>query len=142
METFDARMEKQTAEVEAMAPAVRDETKRAIEQEAKALERTYQQEKSAQLTWVTPNPKHKASLDDDLSLADSELQRLTTLPPATTDGGKVYRSTWKTIHSDADAEAMEKALAAAEAAALPERYLKMLQEAAKASGVKPASEEN
>lgn len=142
VETFDARMEKQTAEVEAMAPAVRDETKRAIEQEAKGLERTYQQEKSAQLTWVTPNPKHKASLDDDLSLADSELQRLTTLPPATTDGGKVYRSTWKTIHSDADAEAMEKALAAAEAAALPERYLKMLQEAAKASGVKPASEEN
>ena len=140
VDTFDARMEKQTAELEAMSPANREDTKRAIEQEVKALEQLYQQEKSAQQTWVTPNAKHKASMDEDLGLADSELQRLTTLPPATTDGGKVFRSTWKTIHSDADAETMEKALAAAEAAPLPERYLKMLQDAYKASGVKPTEE--
>ncbi|MEI6606854.1 MAG: PTPDL family protein [Verrucomicrobiota bacterium] len=140
LKTFDARMDKRNAELEAMPPADREATKRAIEGESAKWEKLYQLEKAAAHTWVTPNPDHKQSLDDDLALADSELQRLTTAQPAAADGGKVFRHTWKVIHSEADAEEMEKALAEAETAALPERYLKLLREAAKASGVKPTEE--
>ena len=138
--TFDARVEKRAADLEKMSQAERDSTQRALDAEAAKLEAFYQQEKSAQQPWVTPNPEHKQSLEDDNSLADSELQRLKTPTPAATDGGKVFRNAWKVIHSEADAEAMEKAVAEAEAAALPERYLKMLQDAIKASGVKPAED--
>ena len=91
--------------------------------------------------WVTPNAAHKQSLEDNTSFADSELQRLKEVlkeqGPAK-DGGKVFRNAWKIIHSDADAETVEKALAEAEAASLPERYLKMLQAEAKAAGAKPS----
>ena len=140
VKTYEARMEKRTADLEATPPAEREGTKRAFEIETARLEKLYQAEKAAGQAWVTPNADHKQSLDDDLNLADSELQRLNTSPPAATDGGKVFRRTWKVIHSDAEAEEMEKSMAAAEAAALPERYLKLLQEAAKASGMKPSEE--
>ena len=136
LKTFDARMDKRAAELEAMPPADREATKRAIDGVSAKLEKFYQLEKTAGQAWVTPNPDHKQSLDDDLALADSELQRLTTAPPAAADGGKIFRHTWKVIHSEANAEEMEKALAAAEEAALPERYLKLLQETAKANGIK------
>lgn len=140
-ENFDARMEKRAAELEAMSPADREGTKRAFEAKDKALAKQYQQEKSSSQPWVTWSADHKQSMDDDFNLAESEIQRLSTPPPPVADGGKAYRNTWKTIHSDADAEAMDKALAAAEAAALPERYLKMLQDAATATGVKRKEEQ-
>jgi len=135
VESYDARMEKREADLAAKAPEEREATKRAFAMDAAKFEKTYQQEKSSGQTWFSWNPDYKQAMDDDLSLAESELQRLATPPPAA-DGGKVYRSTWKTIHSDANAEAMDKALAEAEAATLPERYLKTLQDAAAATGVK------
>lgn len=138
--TYDARMEKQAADLEKMAQGERDNTRRALDEEAAKLEKTYQLEKASQQPWVTPHPNHKQSLEDDNSLADSELQRLSTAEPAKVDGGRAFRNAWKVIHSEADAEAMEKAVAEAEAAALPERYLKMLQDAVKASGVKPSED--
>ena len=142
LKSYEARMGQRAAELEAMPPADREATKRAIEGESSKLEKLYQLEKSSAQPWVTPHADLKQSLDDDLALADAELQRLTTAQPAApaADGGKIFRHTWKVLHSEADAEEMEKSLAAAEVAALPERYLKLLQEAAKASGVKSADE--
>jgi hypothetical protein len=141
LSTYDARMEKQAADLEKMAQGDRENTKSALAEEAAELEKRYQLEKSSQQAWVTPHANHKQSLEDDSSLAESELQRLAAgPPPAAADGGKVFRNAWKVLHSDADAEAMEKALSEAQAAALPERYLKILQDEAKASGVKPAEE--
>lgn len=141
LETYDARMEKQAADLEKMPQAERESTQRAIDKENADLEKLYQQEKSSQQPWVTPNEKHKQSLEDDKSLAEAELQRIKTfVPPSTGDGGKIYRNVWKVVHSDADAETMEKAIAEAEAAALPERYLKMLKDVVKESGVKPTEE--
>ncbi|KAB2642545.1 MAG: hypothetical protein DVB26_02270 [Verrucomicrobia bacterium] len=142
LKTFDARMDKRTAELEAMAPADREASKRAIDGESAKLEKLYQLEKAASQAWVTPNVDHKQALEDDLALADSELQRLTGAAPAAGDAGKVFRHTWKVIHSDADAEEMEKSVANAEAAALPERYLKLLQEIAKTHATKSTDDDN
>jgi hypothetical protein len=139
--SFDARMEKQAAEIEKMPPRDAENSKRELAARALALEAHYAKEKAAGQVWVTHDPTHKQSLEDNSTLAESELQRLSgTLrqPAPTPDGGKVFRNTWKTIHSDADAEAVEKALAEAETASLPERYLKRLQAEAKAAGAKPA----
>ncbi|MCX6875843.1 MAG: hypothetical protein NTW21_18840 [Verrucomicrobia bacterium] len=140
LSTFDARMEKQAADLEKMAPEDRANSTRELAAQAAELEAKYQLEKSSGQPWVTPHPSHKQSMEDDHTLAESELQRLTTPPPAA-DGGRVFRNAWKLLRSDADADAVEKALAEAQAAALPERYLKLLQDAAKASGKQPGGEE-
>ena len=136
VDDYDARMEKREADLAAASPEEREKNKRAIDQTTAKWEKTYQQEKSSGQTWFSWNQDYKQAMDDDLSLAESELQRLSTTPPPAADGGKIYRNTWKFIHTDVDAETMEKALANAEAAALPERYLKMLRDAAAATGVK------
>jgi hypothetical protein len=139
--SYDARMEKQTSDLEKMSQTEREDTRRALDEQAAKLEKSYQLEKKSQQVWVTPHANHKQSLEDNNSLAESELQRLSTaVEPATVDGGKIFRDAWKVVHSDADAEAMDKALADAEAAALPARYLKLLQDAAAASGAKPSEE--
>jgi len=141
VEGFEAHKATHDADLQKMPVADREYNQRADEAEQARLERIYQQEKSSEQPWVTWNANHKQSLEDDKSLAESELQRLKTPLPKVPDGGKVFRNAWKVIHSGANAEAMDKALADAEAAALPERYLKMLQDAVKASGVKPKEEQ-
>jgi len=140
LKTFDARMDQRAADLEAMSPADREATQRALDGERAKLDKLYQLEKSRGQSWVTFHPDHKQSLDDDLSLAESELQRLHSALPAAADSGRIFRQAWKVIHSEAKAEEIETALAAAEAAALPERYLKALQAAAKASASKPTEE--
>lgn len=135
LSTFDARMDKQAADLGTMSAEDRNNTKQALAEQAAQLEARYQSEKAAQQGWVTPHPSHKQSLEDCASLAESEIQRLTTPPDSTTaDPGKAYRTAWKLFRGEPDAEAVEKALADAQAAGLPDKYLQMLQEAAKAAG--------
>jgi hypothetical protein len=142
LDGFDARAEKQLADIESLPPRDKQNSERALTEQAAELEARYKKEKTALQVWVTPHPAHKQSLEDNSSLAESELQRLTqalAAPAPAADGGKVYRDTWKILHSEATPEEIEKALAAAEAASLPERYLKVLQAEAKAAPVKPAA---
>lgn len=139
--SFDERMEKQTTEVDNLSQRDGGSSKRALVEQAAELEARYQKEKKAEIPWVTPHPSHKQSLEDDNSFAESELPRLTQLlgqPAPTLDGGKAFRNAWKIIHGDAEAEVMEKAISDAEAAGLPEKYLKLLQAEVKVPAVKSA----
>lgn len=134
LSTYDARMEKRAADLATMAPGDRANTEKALADEAAELEARYQGEKAAQQTWVSPHRDHKQSLEESVSLADSEIQRLAApAAAAAADPGKAYRNAWKIVRGDADAEAKEKALAEAESAGLPEKYMAMLKEAAGAS---------
>ncbi|MEI6675855.1 MAG: PTPDL family protein [Verrucomicrobiota bacterium] len=139
--TFDERMDKQAAEAEALAQRDGGSSRRALAEQSAELEVRYKKEKKAEQSWVTPHSSHRQSLEDDNSFAESELQRLTQLrsrPAPTPDGGKVFRNTWKILHGDSAAETVEKAISEAEAAGLPERYVKLLQAEVKAPAVKPA----
>ena len=138
--TYEARMAKRDADLQGKGQAEREATQRALDAEAARLEKIYQSEKDSQQAWVTWNPDHTASMEDDKSMAESELQRLAAPQPVVPDGGRIFRNAWKVVHSQANAEAMEKAVADAEAAGLPERYVKMLQDAVTASGVKPGED--
>jgi hypothetical protein len=138
--SYDSRMEKREADLAAMGAEDRANTTRALSEEATQLEARYQAEKAAQQAWVTPHRDHKQSLEDCASLAESEIQRLVAPAESSTTGdpGKAYRTAWKIFQGEADAEAAEKALADAEATGLPEKYMRMLEDAAKASGaIKP-----
>ncbi len=141
LSTFDTRMEKQAADLEAMASGDRTATKEALAEEATKLEARYQAEKAAQQVWVTPSSSHKQSLEDCSSLAESEIQRLTSpIEAGAGDPGKAYRNAWKVLRGEPDAEAVEKVMSEADAAGLPEKYKKMLEDAAKASGAIKADE--
>jgi hypothetical protein len=142
LSTFDARMEKRAADLEAMPAGERAKVERALAEQDAQLEARYQAEKAAQQAWVTPHRDHRQSLEDCSSFAESEIQRLTSPgeAPATGDPGKAYRAAWKTLRSEADAEAAEKALSDAEASGLPEKYIQMLKDAAKASGALKSDE--
>lgn len=137
--TFDARMAKQTAELEAMPGGDRANVKRALDEVAAQLEARYQAEKAAQQAWVTPHADHKQSMEDCVSFADSEIQRLATPPDAATaDPGKAYRAAWKILKGGkVETEAVDKAMTDAQAAGLSEKYLTLLKDAAKASGAIP-----
>jgi hypothetical protein len=141
LSTYDTRMEKQAADLEAMASGDRTATKEALAEEATKLEARYQAEKAAQQVWVTPSSSHKQSLEDCSSLAESEIQRLTSpIEAGAGDPGKAYRNAWKVLRGEPDAEAVEKVMSEADAAGLPEKYKKMLEDAAKASGAIKADE--
>lgn len=135
--SFEARMEKQAADLDGMSGTTRDNVKRAIEQKQAVLEARYQAEKAASQQWVTPSPDHRQSLEDCASVLDSELSRLgDEIPPPAVDPGKAYRDAWRAIRTSKEAADVEKAYEAAQAGGLPERYLKLLQQAGQAKGFK------
>jgi hypothetical protein len=140
--TFDARVEKQAAELEAMPLGDRANIKRALDEEAALLEARYQTEKTAQQAWVTPHANHRQALEDCVSFADSEIQRLATPPDAAiTDPGKAYRAAWKILKGDkVETEAVDKAMTDAQASGLSEKYLTLLKDAAPASAATPTEE--
>lgn len=132
---FDAQTEKRESDLASMGGTDRDNVARAIEQKMAMLEARYQAEKAAEQRWVTPSPDHRQSLEDSASVLDSELSRLgepITAPPV--DPGKAYRDAWRVIRVGSELEDVEKAYEVAQSAALPEKYLKLLQESAKACG--------
>lgn len=138
LSTYDARMEKQEKDLEGMGGTDQANVKQALKQQADQLEARYQAEKAANQPWVTPSANHRQSLEDCASLIDSELSRLTSAETGTkpADPGKAYREAWKAIRAGGEAEEIEKAIADAQAAGLPEKYTKMLEESAKAEGIK------
>jgi hypothetical protein len=74
-------------------------------------------------------------MEDCASMLDSELSRLTgEIPKPPADPGKAYRDAWKAIRTGNEAEEVTKAFEAAQAAGLPEKYMKLLQAAGKAQG--------
>lgn len=142
LNSYDARMEKRTADLEGMSGADRENVKQALEAQAAELEKRYQAEKAAGQQWVTPSSNHRQSLEDCSSLIDSELSRLTdpsaSAAPAA-DPGKAFRTAFKAIKPGEKAEDVEKAIADAQTAGLPEKYVKMLEAAASDEGFKVGS---
>lgn len=137
--TFEKRMETRETELGAMGEGERAGVKQALDAKAAELEARYQAEKAAGQQWVTPSADHRASLEDCASLIDSEISRLSTpeiaAKPAA-DPGKAFRTAMKSIRSGDKPEDVEKAISDAQAAGLPERYVGMLEEAAKSDGIK------
>jgi flagella basal body P-ring formation protein FlgA len=91
---------------------------------------------------VTPHVNHRQALEDCVSFADSEIQRLATPPDAAiTDPGKAYRAAWKILKGDkVETEAVDKAMTDAQASGLSEKYLTLLKDAAPASAATPTEE--
>jgi len=129
---FDKRTKERQAGLERMSGDERTETERAITEEIDSSKKRYEAEKREGTKWVTPDPAVKASLDDTVHFADSELKRLDALKLDTIpDGGKAWRDAWSLLHSGTDQKTAATALNAARAAKLPPAYIAELEAAAK-----------
>jgi hypothetical protein len=136
-ESYDSRMEKRTAQVDSLPGPEAEAIRREWESAANQLESRYQSEKSANQRWVTPNENHLPSLQDILTQIDSEIARLAQPPQPSTgpEPAAAYRAAWKAIQDKEEPEKIDKAVNDVRAAALPEKYLNLLKEAAAAAGV-------
>ena len=133
--TLDTRTQRRKASLERLSPAERPAIERAYLEEAEALEKRFQAEKTAQVKWPIIDAFHKASLEETVRHADSEMKRLETAAtnrPAI-EGGKAYRDAWAAIQNASGEDAPRKiqdAISALRNARLPERYVKPIEELA------------
>lgn len=130
--TLDSRLKERQIGLERMTNEDRPVTERAIKEQDEAIEARFKAEKDNKISWVTTSPFHKPSLEETVRFGDAELARLAAVTSVLgADGGRVYRDAWSAIHSGADATAVGIAIAAARTAAIPPRYLEVLDAAAK-----------
>jgi hypothetical protein len=129
------RLEDRKIGLERMSSENRNGSIRAIDEQNAAVEKRFADEKKAGVKWVTPDPFHKASLDDASRFADQELKRLETLKPdSKIDGGKAWRDAWAAVHGT-DAKAVTTAMADAKAAKISPELIAELEAIAKDSGL-------
>ena len=135
--TFDARMKERQAGLARMDASDRAASINAIAEQTAEITKQYEAEKKATIKWVTPNPNLKASLEEAIKYAEQEGKRLDAVKPdALPDGGKAWRDAWTAVHAGGDPKEAAAAIATARTAKMPERYIKELEAAAKAAGVK------
>ena len=126
----DKRIADREAGLQRMPVDERRVTQSAIDEENRALEARFKAEKDARIGWVTVDPYLKPSMTETLTFGRRELDRLSAAASATApDLGELFREALKKVRSgDADARA---AIDKARSARMPERYLSILQAAAK-----------
>lgn len=131
--SYDARVAKRNAGLQRQSAEDRRNTDAAIRAENIELERAFKAEKDAKQVWVTTHPFCKPALEDACTNGKQEYARLTAKTELTADGGKAYRDAMTLIKAkgdNADAKpAIIGAIAAAKAALVPRRYLKLLEDA-------------
>lgn len=134
--TFDSRTKERQAGLERMPAADQIQTTKAIAAENVAIQKRFDSERSAKLDWVTPHPFFKPSLEDAVRFGKQELARLADQSATpTVDGGKAYRDAMALIQSsEADETSVTAAIHAAKTAGVAQRYLHILESAAKSGG--------
>jgi hypothetical protein len=126
----DKRIADREAGLQRMPVDERRVTQGAIDEENRALEARLKAEKDARIGWVTVDPYLKPAMDETLTFGRRELDRLSAAASVTTpDLGELFRETLKKVRSgDEDSKA---AIDKARSARMPERYLSILEAAAK-----------
>ncbi|HSP43001.1 MAG TPA: PTPDL family protein [Luteolibacter sp.] len=126
----DKRVAEREAGLQRMAMEERRITQGAIEEENRALEARFKAEKDARIGWVTVDPYFKPAMTETLNFGRRELDRLSAAASATTpDLGELYREALKKVRSGADDA--KASIDKARTARMPEKYLAILQAAAK-----------
>lgn len=135
--TFAQRNDKRTRGLDQMSVSDRNTSEAAIRDENSLQERQFKLEKDSGIGWVTLQPYCKSTIDETLSFGKQELARLNAqrIAPAV-DGGKIYRETLALIQHNGSASDISAALGGAKTAKIAPRYVSILEEAAKASGIK------
>jgi len=128
--TYDQRVKEREEGLLRMDDRDRGQSVIAIQQQEEELERQFEQQKNAKLSWVTPDPFCKSALDHTLSYGKTELKRLESpksTKSASMNGGKVYRDVMALAKRGADPQAAKQAILKAKQAGIPQKYLDQLQ---------------
>ncbi len=126
----DRRIAEREAGLQRMPRDERRVTQAAIDDENRALEARFKAEKDARIGWVTVDPYFKPAMSETLTYGRRELDRLSAASSATTtDLGELFRETLRKIQSGADDA--KASIDKARSARMPEKYLAILEAAAK-----------
>jgi len=135
--SFEARNNKRMQGLDRMSSADHNASESAIREESAEQERLCKQEKSSGVGWVTLQPYCKPTLVETLTFGKQEVTRLIAQRSAQpVDAGKIYRDTLALIHNKGKVAALTAALANAKTAKIAPRYIAILEDAAKISGIK------
>jgi hypothetical protein len=138
LSTFDERIKQRTDGLDRMPLSSRNATAGEIKAEETLLTNRFQTEKDAKIGWVTPHRFCKPALVETLTFGKTELARLNTMKKTPgVDAGKSYSEALALIQGTGNQVEVTAAIAAAKAAAVPQRYMDNLQTLAKAKGLKP-----
>ncbi len=137
LSSYEARVSKRTRGLEQMASGDRNRTENAIREENSEQESQFKREKDGGVGWVTLHPYCKPTLTETMAFGKQELSRLSALKNAPIiDGGMIFRDTLTLIQNKGASAAVKSALADAKTAKIAPRYLAILEDAAKAAGIK------
>jgi hypothetical protein len=129
--SYDKRVSDRELGLERMTAADRIVTANAIREENESLEMRFKAEKEAKINWVSVHPFCKPALEDTVSFAKQELNRLSGLASTTIhDGGKVYREALTAIQNAEDTAAITAAISNARTAMVAPKYIAILEAAA------------
>ncbi len=128
---YDKRVAEREAGLQRLPMQERLITQRAIDDENRALETRFNNEKKALSGWVTVDTYFKPAMAETLAFGRRELDRLNAAASATPpDLGELFRETLKKIRSGAAKSEVTASLSAARSARMPEKYLAILEAAA------------
>ena len=128
LQTYDQRVEQREAGLTQMIKEDRRVSEQAIADQAVALEKLYQAEKSANIRWVSVHPYSRQALQYTIDLAKSESRRLANIaqaPPV--DGGQLFRSLREKLQVTADERERKRLLHDIKRTGFSEKYLELLQ---------------
>ena len=116
-----------------MSKEDRNRAESGMAEEVASLQKARQAEEASDQRWKTTNPLDRESLVQAKDAIESELTD--EIPVEEIDGGKFYRDILKEIQDSKDKEAAGQAFSRSGELEFPEKYLAILQAAAKAKGV-------
>ncbi len=132
--TLDQRIKTRQTGLERMDAADRKITENAIMDEDKLIEARFEAEKQARVVWFTPSPFSKQALEGIVRAGESEIKRLETASPAPGgDSGKLWRDAMSLIKNGGSQADVSAAIAAARSAGVSQKYMTLLDDAAKAN---------
>lgn len=137
IESFETRTKTRLAGLERMTNSDRVNTEKAIQEEAQQCEALLAREKKSNIGWVTIHPFFVTSLEDTSDHAQQILSQLASSNSSEqVDGGKLFRDALSLINAQADADAVNTAISDVTTAEIPQRYITILEDMAKAIGIK------
>lgn len=126
--TLDKRLKERADGIERIPSKDRARTKQILAEESAEYLRLIEQEKKAQIRWISLDPYHKAPMTQTKSLLEREIKRLTELDNSSLpDTDKAWEDAWTTLRAAPTAEEAKAAITETRTARLPQEYMDRLE---------------
>lgn len=126
--TLDKRLKDRADGIERIPNKDRARTEKILEEESASYRRLIENEKKAQIRWISLDPYHKEPMTQMKGQLEREIKRLTDLSTSSLpDGDHAWEEAWSTLHGAPTSEEAKAAITKARTARLPKEYMDRLE---------------